>query len=331
MRYIESSCTDPRWNLAMEEYVFSRMDPKHTYFILWQNHNTIVIGKNQNTVAEVNAQFVKENDISVVRRLSGGGAVYHDLGNLNFTFIADADKMNEIDFGRFCLPVIQTLQKLGIPAELNGRNDMTIQGKKFSGNSQYTRNGRVLHHGTLLFSSNLGVVSQALQVNKEKLLSKGISSVSSRVCNISDYLPEQITIADFKRELLRSILQSESPETYIFSPEDLDAIQKIKETRYDLWDWNYGYSPRYEITKSRRFEGCGTVEVSYSVDRGVIQGLQFLGDFFHVGNPDELAQLLTGCCIQRQALEQRLSNNLAASYIKNLNSRDLVDLISEGQ
>lgn len=330
MQYIESSCTDPRWNLAMEEYVFSHMDPTRTYFILWQNHNTIVIGKNQNTVAEVNAQCVKEREISVVRRLSGGGAVYHDLGNLNFTFIADADKMNEIDFGRFCLPVVQTLRNLGIPAEVNGRNDMTILGKKFSGNAQYTRNGRVLHHGTLMFSSNLSVVSEALQVNREKLLSKGISSVSSRVCNISDHLQEQITLEEFKKELLRNIIGTGSVESYIFTPDDLSAIAKIKETRYDLWDWNYGYSPQYQITKKQRIEGCGTVEVSYSVDRGIIQGLQFLGDFFHVGNPDELAELLTGCSIQRQALEQRLANNLAASYIKGLNSEHLIDLISEG-
>ncbi len=330
MQYIESNCSDPRWNLAMEEYVFSHMDPGHTYFILWQNHNTIVIGKNQNTVAEVNAQYVKDKDISVVRRLSGGGAVYHDTGNLNFTFIADADKMNEIDFARFCQPVIKTLQNLGVPAELNGRNDMTINGKKFSGNSQYTRNGRVLHHGTLLFSSDLSVVSQALQVNREKLVSKGISSVSSRVCNIRDYLQKEITLEDFKKELIRNILGTESPYTYSFTPEDLQSIAEIKASRYDLWEWNYGYSPRYQITKKQRIEGCGTVEVSYSVDRGIIQGIQFLGDFFHVGNPDELAELLTGCSIQRQALEQQLANNLASNYIKGLNSEDLIGLISEG-
>lgn len=330
MQYIESNCTDPRWNLAMEEYVFSHLDPKQTYFMLWQNHNTIVIGKNQNTVAEVNAEYVKEQDITVVRRLSGGGAVYHDMGNLNFTFIADADKMNEINFERFCLPVIQTLRQLGVPAERNGRNDMTINGKKFSGNSQYTKNGRVLHHGTLLFSSNLDVVSKALHVNREKLQSKGISSVSSRVCNISDHLPRNIILTEFKEALLRNILGNSNAEPYVFSTEDLSAIAEIKASRYDQWDWNYGYSPRYEITKRQRIEGCGTLEISYAVDRGVLQGIQFLGDFFHVGNLDDLTSLLTGCSIQREALKLRLQDMVVSDYIKGLDSDLLIDLLSEG-
>lgn len=145
MEYINSPCTDPCWNLALEQYVFDSLDRSKSYFMLWQNHNTIVVGKNQNTVAEINSDFVRAHDITVVRRLSGGGAVYHDLGNLNFTFITDADKMDGIDLHMFCVPIVETLRSFGVQAEISGRNDITVDGKKFSGNSQYVREGRVMH------------------------------------------------------------------------------------------------------------------------------------------------------------------------------------------
>lgn len=330
MQYIESLSTDPRWNLAMEEFVFSHMDPTKEYFMLWQNHNTVVIGKNQNSIAEINADFVREHNISVVRRLSGGGAVYHDLGNLNFSFIANAEDLNEINFKRFCLPVVKTLQSMGVPAEVNGRNDMIIAGRKFSGNAQYTKQGRVLHHGTLMFASNLSIVSGALNPSKQKLQAKGITSVSSRVCNISEFLPEGVTLVQFKEALLKNIMSTASPVPYVFSTKELAVIEKLKAERYDLWDWNYGYSPRYQITKERRIEGCGTLQVSLAVDKGIIRDIQFLGDFFDYGNLDILSGLLCGCSTQRTALSQRLINTPADRFIKNLSNEVLVQLLSEG-
>lgn len=330
MQYIQSTSSDPRWNLALEEFVFSHMDPTQEYFILWQNHNTIVIGKNQNTIAEINSAFVEEHDINVVRRLSGGGAVYHDLGNLNFTFIADAENMSQINFKRFCQPVVKTLQQLGVPAEINGRNDMVIAGKKFSGNAQYTKQGRVLHHGTLMFSSNLNVLSAALNPSKEKLQTKGVASVSSRVCNISQFLPEGVTLEDFKHALLRNILGSETPAPYVFSRDELALIDQLKTARYDLWDWNYGFSPRYQITKSRRIEGCGTLQVSLDVDKGIIRNIQFLGDFFDYGNLDALCSLLRGCSIQKEALQGVMQSYDPSGYIRGLDAISLAELISEG-
>lgn len=330
MQYIESTSTDPKWNLALEEYVFSHMDPTREYFMLWQNHNTVVIGKNQNTIAEINTQFVQANHINIVRRLSGGGAVYHDLGNLNFSFIADAQNMNEINFKRFCQPVVKTLQALGVPAEVNGRNDMVIAGRKFSGNAQYTKHGRVLHHGTLMFSSDLSVVSGALKPNKEKLQTKGIASVSSRVCNISEFLPEGVTLEQFRKALLRNITGTEDPVPYIFSADELAAINKLKTERYDLWDWNYGYSPRYQIIKERRIDDCGTLQLSVAVDKGVIKDVQFLGDFFDYGNLDALSSLLRGCSIQRKSLETRLAHTDSAQFIKGLSTDQLVGLLAEG-
>ncbi len=330
MQYIQSPSTDPRWNLALEEFVFSHMDPSQEYFMLWQNHNTIVIGKNQNTIAEINTAFVEDHNINVVRRLSGGGAVYHDLGNLNFSFIADAENMNEINFHRFCQPVVKTLQQLGVPAEINGRNDMVIAGRKFSGNAQYTKHGRVLHHGTLMFSSDLNILSSALNPNKEKLQTKGVASVSSRVCNISQFLPESITLEHFKHALLRNILGCEAPGPYVFSREELTLIDQLKAARYDLWDWNYGFSPRYQIVKGRRIEGCGTLQVSLDVDKGIIKDIQFLGDFFDYGNLDTLCSLLRGCSIQKEALCAVLQNHDPSCYIRGLDTVSLSELISEG-
>lgn len=330
MLYIESPSTDPRWNLALEEYVFSHMDRAQEYFMLWQNHNTVVIGKNQNTIAEINSDFVRARDIQVVRRLSGGGAVYHDLGNLNFSFIADAQNMNEINFTRFCQPVVKTLQQMGVPAEINGRNDMLICGRKFSGNAQYTRQGRVLHHGTLMFASDLGVVSAALKPNKAKLQTKGIASVSSRVCNISEFLHKEITLEQFKTALLHNLLGSDSPVPYSFTAEDLAAIDSIKRERYDKWEWNYGFSPRYRIIKEGRVEGCGTLQLSLDVEKGILKDIEFFGDFFDYGNLDVFASHMRGCSIHREALLSIFSADPPQNYIRGLSAEALADLITEG-
>jgi len=191
--------TDPRINLAVEEYALNYLDPREEYVILWQNEPTVVVGRNQNTVAEVNAPFIKERGIHVVRRLSGGGAVYHDFGNLNFTFIVDAQKEMVSNFEYFTRPVIQALASLGVEAEFSGRNDITIDGKKFSGNAQYWSKNRLLHHGTILFNSQLDVVQEALNVSADKLQSKGVKSVRSRVTNIYPYLKTPLLLTSSKR------------------------------------------------------------------------------------------------------------------------------------
>ena len=183
LSYLDLMTTDPSYNLAMEQYVFDCLPRDRMYFMLWQNDNAIIVGKYQNTIAEINEEAVRERGIRVVRRLSGGGAVYHDMGNLNFTFITDVGESNALDLKLFCEPVVRTLATLGVKAEVNGRNDITIDGKKFSGNSQYIRQGRVMHHGTIMFDSDLSVVSEALRVDPTKIQTKGIRSVRSRVTN----------------------------------------------------------------------------------------------------------------------------------------------------
>lgn len=331
MVYIASPSTDPAFNLALEQYVFDCMDRSKEYFMLWQNDNTVVIGKNQNAFAEVNQKVADTKNISVVRRLSGGGAVYHDMGNLNFTFILDAKDATDLDIRLFCQPIAALLRSLNVPAEVNGRNDITIDGKKFSGNSQYLKQGRIMHHGTLMFDSDLSVVADVLRVSQDKFQSKAAKSVKSRVTNIAPYLPAGFTLAEFRRLLLQYILKTDEIHPYVFSAAELAAIEKIKAERYATWEWNYGHSPAYHVEKSRRFENCGKVEVHMNTADGAITALQFFGDFFGVKDTQELAQRLLHAKLERKALEDRLAPCKIEQYFHGLQKEELLDLLLQSE
>lgn len=328
MRYIYSDSTDPCWNLALEQYVFDRLDPAFAYFMLWQNKNAIIVGKNQNTAAEINAAYVRANGIQVVRRLSGGGAVYHDLGNLNFTFIADS-KSSGFDFSTFCGPVIQALGRLGVRAELSGRNDMTIGGKKFSGNSMYKKHGRVMHHGTIMYDSDLQVLANALQVPKDKIESKGIQSVSSRVTNIKPHMPEDLPVQSFITALRDLMFAAYKMEPYTLTEEDRACIQQLRDERYSRWEWNFGASPKYSIQKERRFPGCGKIEVGMEVRQGIITGLQFHGDFFGNGDLGELVEVLQGKRLQETDITAAIQKLDIKEYFHNLHQEDFIGLMLE--
>ena len=224
MIYIESDSKDPYFNLALEEYVFEKMDREQEYFMLWQNDNTIVVGKYQNTAQEINQKFVDDNDIRVVRRLSGGGAVYHDRGNLNFTFIVDQKKGFDFNFRRFAMPVVEALDSMGIRAEFTGRNDLVIDGKKFSGNSQYLKQNRIMHHGCIMIDSNLIDVADALKPKEAKFESKSAKSVRSRVTTISAQSSFPVTVEGFKKALIRQVMGKEEKENYSLTEEDLRAV-----------------------------------------------------------------------------------------------------------
>lgn len=328
MNYLDLKTTDPAFNLAVEEYVFDYLPRDRMYVMLWQNDNAIIIGKNQNTLAQINESYVKEQGIRVVRRLSGGGAVYHDMGNLNFTVIADAQGEN-LDFGRFCALVVKTLRKLGIDAQINGRNDMTIDGKKFSGNAQYLRQGRVMHHGTILFDSNASVLANALQVDEAKIQAKGVKSVRSRVTNVRPCLPVDMTLPQFREVLLNTILEEEPGEEYILTEKDLEVVKKLQRERYDTWEWNYGRSPECTLHKKGRVEGCGTVEAFISLREGRISDITFRGDFFGVSDPEQLAALLIGCRPDRASLEQRLSQTDVSRYFMGMTVSELVSILAD--
>ena len=327
MIYISSESTDPAFNLALEQYVFDEMDKNEEYFILWQNDNTIVVGKNQNTFEEVNQKAADERRVRVVRRLSGGGAVYHDMGNMNFTFILDAKDLENLDIKLFCKPIAELLQSLGVPAEVNGRNDITIEGRKFSGNSQYIKRGRIMHHGTLMFDSDLSVVAEVLNVSADKFQSKASKSVRSRVTNIAPYLPEGFTLAQFKELLVKYIMKADAVTPYKFSEEQLAAIRKIKEERYDKWEWNYGRSPAYSVKKSRRFDNCGKIDVHMNTKNGVITETEFFGDFFGLVETAELSELLAGARLERGALTELLSDVDIERYFHGLTKEDFINLL----
>jgi lipoate-protein ligase A len=299
--YIESKSTDPHYNLALEQFVFDRLSKElskekgSSFFMLWQNHNAIIVGKHQNTLQEINAAFVKEHNISVVRRLSGGGAVYHDLGNINFTFITDADNTKGMDFSVFCKPIQEALCPLGVPVEISGRNDMHVEGKKFSGNAQYVKEGRVMHHGTILYDSNLEILSQALNVGKEKIESKAIKSVRSRVTNIRPYMKQDMSTEGFWEVIKHSMIASLGMNEVTLSAEHDALVNELKEKVYSQWSWNYGNSPPYTVRKERRIDGCGKIEILLDVEReGKIRNAAFFGDFFGNSDPGELGNVLVG-------------------------------------
>ena len=326
MKYIDWKETDPQINLAFEEYVFNQMDQDESYFLLWQNDNAVIVGKHQNTIEEINQEYIRENDIKVVRRLSGGGAVYHDLGNLNFTFIVNDRGREQFDFQTFTRPLVEALKTLGVNAEFNSRNDIAIDGKKFSGNSQYAKRGRILHHGTILFNSNLATIQSALKVKKDKIESKGIKSVKSRVTNITDYLDETYTMEDFKAALLKAMFANDNLEKITLSNEEIQAIEQLKTEKYATWDWNYGKSPQYNLRKERKCD-FGLITVLLQVEKGEIKDLHFYGDYFGNGDIQELEALFIGVKPSEAALSEVLINTDLADYINGLDAKTLIDLI----
>lgn len=327
MIYIESHSNDPRFNLALEQYVFDEMDRSREYFMLWQNKNTIVVGKHQNTTAEINQEYVYQNDIRVVRRLSGGGAVYHDMGNLNFTFVMNSGNTEKLNFELFCEPVVSTLRGFGIQAEINGRNDIVIDGKKFSGNSQYIKQGRVMHHGTIMFDSDLLAVEQALKVSKDKIESKGVQSVRSRVTNVASHLTLPVSLVQFKEALLRNMFENSRPIAYPLTEKDLFCVQEIKRKKYDQWEWNYGKSPACNIQKRRRLEGVGEITLYLDVDKGVIRSLQATGDFFGSGEIADISHAVAGYRMEEVELTNALRHFNIGHYFHNLNLETFVRMI----
>lgn len=319
--------TDPRINLAIEEYALKNLDISESYLLFYINKPSIIIGKNQNTIEEVNQDYVEQNDITVVRRLSGGGAVYHDLGNLNFSFITKDDGDSFHNFKKFTEPVVKALGKLGIQAELSGRNDIMAEGRKISGNAMFATRGRMFSHGTLLFNSEMDHIVSALKVKKEKIESKGIKSVRSRVGNIADFLKEPMTIEEFRSFILTNIFEglSEIPE-YVLTEEDWKEIHKISEARYQKWEWNYGKSPKFNVQASRRFP-VGSIDMRLEVNKGKIENCKIYGDFFGVGEVAELEQKLIGVRYDKESVASVLEDVDVQHYFGNVTKDDVLQLI----
>jgi len=322
------SIDDPAINLALEEYSVRNLNMNDDYLLFYINKPSVIIGKHQNTIEEINEDYIKQNNVSVIRRISGGGAVYHDEGNLNFSFMTRHSNTSIHNFKLFTEPVITTLKKLGVNAELNGRNDITVNERKISGNAQFTDTKSMFSHGTLLFDSNLNNVVKALNVQTDKIESKGIKSVRSRVANISEFLKNKLTVTEFKELIIESIFSSKDKIKYFkLTGEDIKGVNSLSESKYRSWEWNYGRSPEFNIQKKKRFD-FGQIDARIFVKDGVITKIKIYGDFLGHGELQKLEERVTGIKYESEALEKSLSEMDIKHFIGNITSQEFAGFLS---
>lgn len=329
MKYIVNKSHNPFYNIALEAYAFRELREEDELFILWINEPTIVIGKHQNAIEEINKAYTDEHGIHVVRRLSGGGAVYHDLNNLNYTIISNKAEEGAFDFKTFSQPVIESLADLGVTATFTGRNDLEIDGKKFCGNAQAYYKGRMMHHGCLLFDVDMTVLGNALQVSKDKIESKGVKSVRARVTNILDELPEKMTVEAFSEQLLNKIKEQYPDMTeYVLSEADLENIQNLADNQFATWDWTYGKSPDYTIKRSVRYP-AGKLTSYVKVEKSVITGLKIYGDFFGIKDVSDIEEELIGLRYEYQDILDKLQTIETTQYFTNITPQEIAKAVVE--
>lgn len=322
MLCIISPNTNPYFNLASEEYLLKCKSEE--IFLLYRNAPSIVVGKHQITLAEINLPFVQERDILVARRISGGGTVFHDLGNLNFAFFTSEKQGDLVNYKRATGPVIEAMGKMGLNVSLGKRNELLIEGLKISGTASHVYKQRVLHHGTLLFSSEMGDLSSALLTAQEKFTDRAVKSVRSRVTNIRDHLAGEMDVEEFQNKLHNYILHStEGAEKYQFDEKDLEKIRELRDKKFSTWEWNFGYSPKYQFNKSLPF-GEGLINLRMNVEKGIIRELKIDGDFISKKNIHTLEEMLTGIIHDPESLRLRLSGINVTEYITGLENEVLL-------
>ncbi|MGY3724800.1 lipoate-protein ligase A [Granulicatella balaenopterae] len=324
---------DATVNLAIEYYLLSEKKLDEPILLFYINKNAIIIGKNQNTYEEINQDAVDKLGVQVVRRFSGGGAVYQDMGNICFCFLTEDDGNSFRDFGKFTQPVIEALHQMGATgAELKGRNDLLIEGKKFSGNAMYANMGRMTAHGTLMLDLNVDVLPQLLRPKEEKIASKGIKSVRSRVTNIKPYLaPEyqHIDILSFREALLKKIYQVDSVEEvkeYVLTEEDWEKIELLRQQYFNNPDWNYGKNPKFQLKQSKR-TAVGQVEFSLNIEDNHIKDIKITGDFFGLGEISDVEEALRGVAFERSAVTNVFEEINLKKYFGNIEAKELADLL----
>lgn len=317
MLIIKRHHTDPYFNLAAEEYILKNY--QEDVFMLWRNSPSIIVGKHQNTLSEINVEYVRRNNIPVVRRLSGGGAVFHDLGNLNFTFIQTGESEKLINFRKYTEPILEVLLKIGIQAKFEGRNDLTIGGRKFSGNAEHVYKNRVLHHGTLLFSAQMTDLTQALNVDPLKFQDKAVKSVRSRVTNISEHLEFPMDVQEFAMLIESHMVEKNSDARFTeLSLEDHALIDDLVAKKYNTWEWNFGYSPAYNFRKVLRTEKSGSIEFKLDVQSGTMMMVKISGDYFGKVDTDELETLLTDLPHREEDIRNVLKDYSIGDFISHL-------------
>ena len=323
MLILRSKTNKPAFNLATEEFLLN--NKSEDCFYLYINNPSIIVGKHQNSLAEINVDYVKENHIDVIRRLSGGGAVFHDPGNLNFTFIMTEKEDKSVDFRKYTQPILDVLNSMGVDAIFEGRNDMTIHGKKFSGNAKCYYNGKVLQHGTILFNSKLPDLSQALKLNPLKYRDKAVKSISSRVTNISEHLSTNVTLKEFEDRIINHVRSMYADaEIYELTDSDNEAINRLVEEKYGTWDWNFGHSPTYNFQKGIKTDG-GHIEINLEVRKGEIKNAKIFGDFFNTLDVTELEKLLIGMPHEQDQIKKLLATVGIESYMTNVTVEELME------
>ena len=326
MDYYWNGRTDPAYNLALEEVMTSQADAP--FVMLWRNRPAVIIGRNQNACREFDAAYAREHGIAAVRRMTGGGAVYHDCGNLNYSIFAFESDTNKryVDFAPFAESVLSALRSLGVEAGFSGRNDILVGGRKVSGSAKCVHNGRILFHGTLLFDVDFDAMSAVLTPPQAKIEAKGVASVRARVANLSEFLPS------LNRETFRLALESEllrrfeRKEPLPIPGNWIREAERIADERYRTWEWTFGESPDFTFERTRRFP-CGTVTASLDVHSGIIRHVLFSGDFFGSAPVNELADLLTGCPHRADAVREALSGVEIGRHIAGLELDSLMELL----
>ncbi|RPI44293.1 MAG: lipoate--protein ligase [Bacteroidetes bacterium] len=323
MLCISSPFTDPYFNLASEEFLLKHYTD--AIFLLYRNQPAIVIGKHQNALAEINLEYVRTNRIAVARRISGGGAVYHDPGNVNFAFITTGREGELVDYRKYTAPVISALWSLGLEVRMGDRHELLLNGLKISGTASHVFKHRVLHHGTLLFSARMDALSGSLRAGRSHFLDRAVHSIPSRVTNIRDHLVEKIDVKDFQAILFRHILMTmEDARPHHYSEQDLNSIQNLRDSRYSTWEWNFGYSPRYEFSKSHS-SGAGKFTLHMNVEKGIIRQINIEGEFS--GDAGILQEFITGTIHDPETIRTKLSEIRVGDYINGLENEDLIALM----
>ena len=315
MRFLTNPSTDPWYNMSFDEYCLEQYLSDDDYFYLWRNRPSVIIGLNQNAYSEVNLAYLESHGIRLARRVTGGGAVYHDLQNLNYTFI-----------GREVTPqpMVEALRSLGVPAELTGRNDIYVEGRKVSGYARRVWHDRQIIHGTLMYDVDLDTLSRVLDVPGSKMEAKGIASVHSRVANLKDYLPQFASLDEVQAALHRILAAGDGELS--FGEERRAAVQRISDEKFSTWEWLYGRSREADIVRSGRLP-CGTVEVRLSLDRGCLTTVGFGGDFLGGLPAEQLAHSLVGLRFERGALLAALEAAGPERYFDGVSAGMLVELI----
>lgn len=319
MKYLTNNSTDPYFNLAFDEYCLENIWSEEPYFFLWRNRPAVIIGLNQNAYSEVNLDYLNSHGITLARRVTGGGAVYHDLQNMNYTIIGKNPSPQ---------PMVDALRQLGVPAELTGRNDIFVEGRKVSGYARRVSNNQEIIHGTLMYNVDLDTLVKVLDTPTSKMQAKGIASVKSRVANLKEYLPQFASLDELQAKL-QEILSAGDGEMPL-SAEQVAEVRRQADEKFSTWDFIYGHSHEADFRCKAKL-ACGSVEANLRVDHGLIERIEFTGDFLFDLPAEELAAKMTGLRYEPSAVKGFFETQPVSSYFRGATASELTDLLFKSQ